>query len=115
VWAGSAAAEVIFVMTIAKICTARPSHALSKRVALPPVQMLRKILCSSCATMAMPEENFYRFVVSSAFRDDLSSQSSIPVLKNAQVLLSPAARCWPFPHFHSDGYYYGLPTSYKTG
>jgi hypothetical protein len=77
--------------------------------------MLRKILCSSCATMAVPEENFYRIVASATFRDDLSSQSSIPILENAQLIFTPAARGWSFPHFHSDDYYYGLPTSYKTG
>jgi hypothetical protein len=48
-------------------------------------------------------------------RGDLSSQSSKGILAHAQGKLIPAARCAAFPHFHSDGYYYGLYTSYKTG
>jgi hypothetical protein len=65
--------------------------------------------------MAVPEENLDRILAAAAFRDHLSSQSSIPILKNAQVILSPTEGCSPFPHFHSDDYYYGLSTSYKTG
>jgi len=65
--------------------------------------------------MAAPEENSERTMAPAAFRDDLSSQSSIPILENAQPKFIPAAPCWSFPHFHSDGYYYGLPRSYKTG
>jgi hypothetical protein len=33
----------------------------------------------------------------------------------AQGKRIPASRYAPFPHFHSDGYYYGLYTYYKTG
>jgi hypothetical protein len=48
-------------------------------------------------------------------RGALSSQSSIPNLGNAQAKRIPASRYAAFPHFHSDGYYYGLYTSFKTG
>jgi len=65
--------------------------------------------------MAVPEENFGRLEAGAELRADLSFQSSIPISENAQAKCIPAAQCSPFPHFHSDGYYYGLYPSYKTG
>jgi len=79
------------------------------------VEILRIMLCSSCATLAAPEEKFGRVMVSGPIRDEFSSQSSICIFVDAQGKRIPASRCARFPHFHSDGYYYGLYTSYKTG
>jgi len=36
-------------------------------------------------------------------------------LKRARRERIPALRRAAFPHFHSDGYYYGLYPPYKTG
>jgi hypothetical protein len=58
---------------------------------------------------------FWRFMASNPIRDELSSQSSIFIFVDAQGKCIPASRCARFPHFHSDGYYYGLYTYYKTG
>jgi len=89
------------------------------RVAVLPVfcrvEILRMMLCSSCATLAEAEEKIGRVMASEPIRDEISSQSSIYFLADAQGKRIPASRCAPFPHFHSDGYYYGLYTSYKTG
>jgi len=79
------------------------------------VEILRIRLCSSCATIAEAEEKYWRFTALSPFRGRLSSLCSFEILEHAQGKLIPAARCAAFPHFHSDGYYYGLYTSYKTG
>jgi hypothetical protein len=79
------------------------------------VEILRKMLCSSCATMAAAEEKFWRVMASSPIRDELSDQSSNCILADAQGKRIPASRCARYPHFHSDGYYYGLYTYYKTG
>jgi hypothetical protein len=49
------------------------------------------------------------------FCGELSTQSSIRIFVDAQAKRIPASRYAAFPHFHSDGYYYGLYTSYKTG
>jgi len=45
----------------------------------------------------------------------LSELFSFPVVENAQAKRIPAARYAPFPHFHSDYYYYGLYPYFKTG
>jgi hypothetical protein len=58
---------------------------------------------------------FWREMAFEPIRGELSDQSSNYILADAQGKRIPAARCAPFPHFHSDGYYYGLYTSYKTG
>jgi hypothetical protein len=79
------------------------------------VEILRIMLCSSCATIAEAEGNFWRAMASGPIRDDLSSQSSFQLLVYAQVKRIPGSRRVPFPHFHSDGYYYGLYTYFKTG
>jgi hypothetical protein len=73
------------------------------------------MLCSSCATIAAVEENFRRAGACAPIRDDLSSQSSVQLLVDAQAKRIPGSRCAAFPHFHSDGYYYGLYTYFKTG
>ncbi len=73
------------------------------------------MLCSSCATLADAEEKFRRVMASRSIRDDLSSQSSIYFFVDAQGKCISASRCARYPHFHSDGYYYGLYTYYKTG
>src|SRR6266851_2884849 len=79
------------------------------------VEILRIKLCSSCATIAEVEETFQRIMASGTIRGNLSSQSSSYIYVHAQGKHIPGSRCGPFPHFHSDGYYYGLYTSYKTG
>jgi hypothetical protein len=58
---------------------------------------------------------FWREMAFEPIRGGLSDQSSNNFLADAQGKRIPASRCAPFPHFHSDGYYYGLYTSYKTG
>jgi hypothetical protein len=73
------------------------------------------MLCSSCATIAAAEENFRCAGATEPIRDDLSSQSSFQLLVYAQAERIPGSRCAAFPHFHSDGYYYGLYTYFKTG
>ncbi len=79
------------------------------------VEILRTMLCSSCATLAWAEEKFGPVMASGPIRGELSSQSSIYILVDAQGKRIPASRCARFPHFHSDGYYYGLYPYYKTG
>jgi hypothetical protein len=73
------------------------------------------MLWACCATVAMPEEIFRSLLRHVPIAGDSSSQSSNGKFLNAQAKCIPAARCARFPHFHSDGYYYGLYTSYKTG
>jgi hypothetical protein len=73
------------------------------------------MLCSSCATLAEAEDKFWRVMASTPIREELSSQSSIQIYVRAQGKRIPASRYAPFPHFHSDGYYYGLYTYFKTG
>jgi hypothetical protein len=80
-----------------------------------PVQILRIMLCSSCASDPVVEENSQAATAYGPVRGDFSSHSSICIPENAQVKRTPAARCASFPHFHSDGCYYGLYPSYKTG
>jgi hypothetical protein len=79
------------------------------------VEILRIMLCPSCAMLAVPEEKIWRVMASGPIRDELSDQSSKYILADAQGKRIPASRCVRYPHFHSDGYYYGLYTSYKTG
>ena len=79
------------------------------------VEILRIMLCSSCATLEEAEEKFWRIMASGPIRGELSDQSSKYILADAQGKRIPASRCVRYPHFHSDGYYYGLYTSYKTG
>jgi hypothetical protein len=79
------------------------------------VEILRIMLCSSCATIAAAEEKIWCVMASGPIRDELSSQSSFCILADAQGKRISAARFAPYPHFHSDGYYYGLYTSFKTG
>jgi hypothetical protein len=59
------------------------------------VEILSKMLCLTCAVRAMAEEIFSAI---------LAADQCIP-----------ACRFVAFPHFHSDGYYYGLYPYYKTG
>jgi hypothetical protein len=73
------------------------------------------MLCSSCATLAEAEEKFWCGVTFRPIRDELSYQSSNYILADAQGKRLSAARYAGFPHFHSDGYYYGLYPYYKTG
>lgn len=80
-----------------------------------PVQNLRINLWSTCATIDASEENLRRLVAADPNRDELSELSSFPNLDNSQTIRIPTSRCASFPHFHSDGYYYGLYPSYKTG
>jgi hypothetical protein len=80
-----------------------------------PVQNLRIKLCSTCATLAASEDNLRRILAFDSKYDELSERSSFPNLENAQAKRIPAAGCAPFPHFHSDGYYYGLYPCFKTG
>jgi hypothetical protein len=54
-------------------------------------------------------------MASGPMRGELSELSSNFIFNNAQGKRIPAARCVGFPHFHSDGYYYGLYPYYKTG
>jgi hypothetical protein len=79
------------------------------------VEILRIMLCASCATLAEAEEEFRRAVASQPICGELSSQSSKYIFVDAQAKRIPGLRCAPFPHFHSDGYYCGLYPSYKTG
>jgi hypothetical protein len=72
-------------------------------------------LCSTCATIDAAEEKFARIRASAVIRGVFSARSSIRIARDAQAKRIPAARCAAFPHFHSDGYYYGLYPSYKTG
>jgi len=73
------------------------------------------MLWSSCVWIAVAEEKFIRVMPLEPIHAELSDQSSKYFLADAQGKRIPASRCAPFPHFHSDGYYYGLYTSYKTG
>jgi hypothetical protein len=79
------------------------------------VEILRIMLCSSCATIAATEENFWLITVFGPTRDKLSELSSNFIFIHAQGKRLSAARYAGFPHFHSDGYYYGLYPYYKTG
>src|SRR5712664_1033837 len=79
------------------------------------VEILRIMLCSSCAMIARVEEKFGRVMISGPVHGDLSSRSSFGIFEDAQAKRISATRCGCFPHFHSDGYYSGLYTSYKTG
>jgi hypothetical protein len=63
----------------------------------------------------MAEENSADIPLTLHGGDGFSARSSFRVLQIAQAKRISASRFAPFPHFHSDGYYYGLPTSYKTG
>ena len=99
---------------------ARAAHETAKArvpvlLTLCHVEILRIMLCSSCATIAEAEEIYCGVVASRPIRDDLSSQSSICIFAHAQGKRISASRCARFPHFHSDGYYYGLYPYYKTG
>ena len=79
------------------------------------VEILRIMLWSSCATIAEAEEYFWRAAACGPICGGLSSQSSFHVFVYAQGKRISASRRAPFPHFHSDGYYYGLYTYFKTG
>jgi hypothetical protein len=63
----------------------------------------------------MAEENYCGVMARGTICADLSEQSSKYIFGDAQGKRIPAARCAAFPHFHSDGYYYGLYPCYKTG
>ena len=65
--------------------------------------------------MTHPVENFDGTEVFRAGPNELSSKSSIRRSHDAQVKHRQACIKLRFPHFHSDGYYYGLYTSVKTG
>jgi hypothetical protein len=54
-------------------------------------------------------------VLFSLFRGDFSAKSSTALAVHAQRKGSPVTARDGFPHFHSDGYYYYLYTSIKTG
>jgi hypothetical protein len=54
-------------------------------------------------------------VASGPIRCELSDQSSKYILADAQAKHISGSRRVAFPHFHSDGYYYGLYTYFKTG
>jgi len=77
--------------------------------------MLLKKLCPSCATIALAEEIFRLLMAFVPIRGGLSDHFSNYILADAQGKRIPASRCARFPHFHSDGCYYGLYTSHKTG
>jgi hypothetical protein len=62
-----------------------------------------------------PEDNFARAAPRTHISGDLSDLSSNFVFLNSQAKRIPAARRPPFPHFHSDDYYYGLYPYFKTG
>jgi hypothetical protein len=79
------------------------------------VEILRIKLCSTCATIDAAEENYVHITDSNPICGVFSARSSFRISRDAQAKRIPAARCAPFPHFHSDGYYYGLYRSSKTG
>jgi hypothetical protein len=63
----------------------------------------------------MAEENYWGVVALGTIWGGLSEQSSKCIFGDAQGKHISAARFMRFPHFHSDGYYYGLYPYYKTG
>jgi hypothetical protein len=89
-------------------------HTL-KPTPLVSVQILRKKLCGFCALLVALEENFLCAMGSRPICAELSSQFTKRIHTDAQSKRIPAARPAAFPHFHSDGYYYGLYTYFKTG
>jgi hypothetical protein len=86
-----------------------------KPTLLISVQILRKKLCGFCASLVALEENFLSVTGVRPICGELSSQFTKHIHRDAQPKRIPAARCAAFPHFHSDGCYYGLYTYFKTG
>jgi hypothetical protein len=79
------------------------------------VKILRKKLCGFCAIPGRAVDDIPGAMPVYAFECRLSSQSSTGRLAHAQGKRIPVRVDVPFPHFHSDYYYYDLYTYIKKG
>jgi hypothetical protein len=79
------------------------------------LEILCKTLCGFCAIPRAPVDVFHQQPAAVAHRALLSSLSSNRPVADAQQKHISACTNPRYPHFHSDGYYYYLYTSIKTG